>query len=32
MKKLDEEGFFDSKKKEDEEEPKPYTKFTHVTY
>ena len=32
MKKLDDEGFFDGKKKEDEEEPKPYTKFTHVTY
>ncbi len=32
MKKLDEEGFFDCKKKEDDEEPKSFPKFTHVTY
>ena len=32
MKKLDDEGFFDGKKKEDEEESKPFPKFTHVTY
>lgn len=31
MKKLDDEGFFDDKKKEDKE-PKPFPKFTHVTY
>ena len=32
IKKLDDEGFFDGKKKEDKEEPKSFPKFTHVTY
>ena len=35
IKKLDEEGFFDSKKKEDKEdkeEHKPFSKFTPITY
>jgi len=32
MKKLDDEGFFDSKKKEDEKEHKPFSKFTPITY
>jgi len=32
MKKLDDEGFFDCEKKEDEKELKSFQKFTHVTY
>lgn len=32
IKKLDEEGFFDCKKKEDEEGHKPFSKFTPITY